>query len=281
MAGTVVVPRGAARAVALVAAALVLFSVVACGGKDKGNGGQANGGNGGTGGDVTIGGSPSGTPSPGGGGATTPPPTGQPAPTYPKDARAYSVAFLTAWGKKDYTRLGQLGALSAVQQVKDSVNTGGVPNTNWHYIKCEGAMGSNYCTFRNDNGDETVIRLTNELVGKPQAVIEAPLDRTRYANKPADYVGLFQGAWAAGNAQRMLAYSTQDVVNWAKANQPITSLSPSQCDGVAGATYVTLIGAGADLGRSATFKVSNDLVSQGRKHAITDHTAVVAVGACA
>jgi hypothetical protein len=206
----------------------------------------------------------------GGAGATTAPPPASPAgPSYPTDPRGYAQALLRAWANKDYTRLGQLAAPSAVQQIKDSINFTGLPNSNWHYIRCEGAAGSQYCTFRNDNGDETVIRLISSQIGHPMAVTEAPLERTQFPTTAGAYIGAFMDAWQKGNQQRMLAYSTQTVLGYATSNQVISSFNLG-CDGAAGSTYVSVYGLGTDLGRSYAFQVNNDSVSAGKKHAIVN-----------
>ena len=200
----------------------------------------------------TSGGKPSGEASPTGGNTG-----GTGAPTYPKDAKSYAQEFLKAWARVDYTRLGLYGELAAVQQVRDSVTTGGNPNSQWTHIRCgpSGQSGYTDCVFRNAHGDETVVTMADAKLGSPTAVTAAPLDRTRYNDDPASYVVAFLGAWRDGNAQRMVRLSSTSVRNSVQGKTPISSYTSvvMTLDG----TYakVTLSGLGDDLGRSLVFKV--------------------------
>jgi hypothetical protein len=259
-----------ALAIPLVAVALA-FALAGCGtGKNAGTDASPST-------DTQIGGAPSGTASATPAGSAT---ASVPAsPLYPTTAKAYAQEFLKAWSKKDYSRLDQLGSVAAVQQVKDSVTYGGLPNANWHYIKCDGGGGTTHCTFRNDNGDETVIALNDSQIGHPTAVTEAPLDRTVYATTPGQYVNNFIGAWENDNRQRMLAYSTQAVVDWAVTKPPITSYTLG-CNAAAGKTDVMIDGLGGDLGKSYGLEVDNALAGAGKKHAIVNHVTPAAAPPC-
>ncbi|WP_406832562.1 hypothetical protein ABEG17_07010 [Pedococcus sp. KACC 23699] len=98
---------------------------------------------------------------------TTPPPA-KDAPAIPRSAQDYSTAFVKAWVDGDRTRATQLGTEAAVKAAFASrVDT--MP----HFVNCEGAAGSSYCTWQ---GDEYTmeIRLRNDLAGtgQPHAVIE-------------------------------------------------------------------------------------------------------------
>jgi hypothetical protein len=175
------------------------------------------------------------------------------APTYPKDAKSYSLELLKAWGQKDYNRLGQLAIQSAVQQIRDSVTFGGVPNTQWTYISCgPDTSNSTICIFRNAHGDQTAIKLTNTQLGFPTAVTEAPLERTVYPGDPVSYVSELFTAQSNGNQQRVLRLSNSTV----KSKMSCTfgySASTVAIDSTY--TRVILNGLGVDLGKLYEFKV--------------------------
>lgn len=206
-----------------------------------------------------IGGAPVGTATTG---AARPPA----AAAYPHGAKAYAQALLKAWNRKDQARLAQLATAAAVQQIKDSVQTGGLPNPNWQYVSCEGATGSTYCTFRNDNGDQTVIRLENSQLGHPTAVTEAPLDRTVFAADAVTYVANFIGAWQHGNTARMKAYATNAVIR-ALPGTPPSAYSPCST-AAAGSTYVRIQGLSDSSGYNQTFRVLDTTL--GHPHAILE-----------
>ena len=272
MAGTHIWRR---RAAAMALVVLAGIPVAACGGKGNTNtpstGATTNPGDAGVGGgsgdgagvtpSATTGSGPTKGTGGGGGGA----------PTYPKDARTYAQAAIKAWMARDYTRLGQLATAAAVQQVKDSVTYGGLPSNSWHFISCEGAAGSSYCTFINDNGDVTHVRLANPVLGAPQAVNELPLERTEYPHNAASYVGAFLNAWQNGNRYRMLAYANPDVVgHFAGTPLQATTLF---CDGAAGSTYVQVNEGGNASVPRFVLRVGNEKAAAGGKHAISEYLA--------
>jgi len=248
------------RVVAVVVAVPLLTALVACG--KSNNNPPSTGGNG------QVGGAPSG-------GATTPntvittapppSPTGAGSPTYPNDARSYANEILKAWGAKNYTRLEALGDLALVTQIKDSVTTGGVPNTQWTYIRCSTSVnaGRTDCTFRNAHGDESVVTLIDAMLGKQDAGIAASLDRTTYDGTPEGYVSDFIGAWAAGNEQRMARLSSSTIKNkFFGHGNAISSQTMNTTPNDATTVIVHVAGIGGDLGRSADFTV---LMSPGGK----------------
>jgi hypothetical protein len=69
--------------------------------------------------------------------------------------------------------------------------SGGNYNQNFATLyMCDGAAGSTYCTFYNTVGDAVRLRLRNDLVGKPHAIIAGvftpitfPLDYQQYAQE--------------------------------------------------------------------------------------------------
>ncbi|MGE5830832.1 MAG: hypothetical protein ACM30G_21065 [Micromonosporaceae bacterium] len=215
--------------------------------------------NGGGGGNGQIGGAPSGssTPSPG---ATTPTAASTTAGiTFPSDAKSYTSELLKAWGTKDYNRIGLLATQSAVQQIKDTSNgIGGYPNSQWTYIRCAPGetSGTTDCTWRNVNGDESVVRVTDLQLGHPTAVTQANLDRTQYPGDAASYVGTFLAAWQTGNQQRMARLSSTNIKNYFVGQGTAIQSYTTAAFGIDG-TYdrVMVSGLGGDLGRSYEFKV--------------------------
>jgi len=245
--------RTAVATLAMAGLAIATLGLAGCGKEQPGPAGSTP-----PPGDQQIGGAPpestppGATPTRGGGGGG-----GTQGPTYPRDARAYAQEFLRAWGAKNYNRLGQLGDMAAVQQVRDSVDTGGVPNTQWTYIRCgpaEQNPGHTACLFRNAHGDETNLEMQDAKLGSPKAVTKAPLDRTSYAADPANYVSDLLRAHSDGNRQRVLRLSNSTV------------RGKLTCDLSGGATAIVLPfdgmysrvkleGSGPDLGKSYEFKV--------------------------
>ena len=258
--------RTISRRTAVATVAVLALGLTACGKDQPGSAGTVA-----PSGDAQIGGAPpaSTTTTPG----ATPTRGGNAGPTYPKDARAYGQEFLRAWSNRNYPRLGQLGTPAAVQQVRDSVTTGGVPNTQWTFIGCgpaEQMPGFLACVFRNLHGDETVLKLANATLGSPKAVSEAPLDRTRYPKQPEAYVDAVLGAHQNGNRQRVLRLS-----NSAVRSKLTCTLEGGKTTGPAipvDGTYssVPVVGTGPDLGRSYTFTVLSE--PEGKPNAVREAT---------
>lgn len=233
--------------------AIVALGLTACGKADPGPGG---GGSGPPSGDEQIGGAPPGSATPTAG-ATPTRAGGKQTPLYPRDARAYGQEFLRAWNSGNDARLTQLGDTAAVQQVRDSVSTGGRPNTQWTFIRCgpaEQMPAHTACVFRNAHGDETVLEMINVKLGAPNAVTKAPLDRTRYPDDPVGYVGALLGAHTAGNQQRVLRLSTATVRRALTCTLAGGSTARLELiDSMYSRVIVT--GVGPELGKAYEFKV--------------------------
>jgi len=186
-----------------IALALALGSLAACATKNNttaGPGAEPGSSASAAGGDGGIGGLPDRSPGTGSSGTTG----GPSSATYPADAKTYCVAAASAWANNQTSRLKQLVNDTAAMTFAN-LQTG--LNKNWKFGKGDGAAGSTYCHVRNDNGDVLQIQLTNEKLGKPQAVSDVVLERTEYDNDPYGYVNSFINAWYNGNTQRMAIYS--------------------------------------------------------------------------
>lgn len=131
---------------------------------------------------------------------------------YPKDAKAYAQALLSAWGQKDKTRISQLAIQAAAQQIADN----GYPNSNWNSFQgCNGdGPAHTACTFQNADGDTARIRLLNSQLGNPTAVTEAQLMRMRYATNAGDYASDFVQAWREKNTEHMKRLSNSTVTSF-------------------------------------------------------------------
>lgn len=181
--------------------------------------------------------------------------------TYPANAKDYCTAAVQAWLKKQDSRIKQLSdAGGAVNWANIQSNL----NTDWKYVKGDGAAGSTYCVVRNDNGDELQVQVTNQLLGKPMAITNVVLDRTEYASSPDDYVHALITAWENGNTQRMGAYSTSSVVSslTKHAAPPDWTNDPATTVG----DHVEIHGSSRESGASYTFAVKTS--PGGKAHAI-------------
>lgn len=189
-----------------IAAALVLLSGCAAD-KHAGHAGQAGSAEPATTagfGEATNGGTPGPSAQP-----PQPPPASPPAATYPTTVRAYAEATVAAWSAGDLSRLGDLTTAEVDEQF---IEIPGKLATDWIHYRCDGVAGSNYCTLRNGVGDSVTLRVTNQYLGKPHAVVALTVSLTTYPATGELYAREFVRAWATGNTPRMRALARPDVV---------------------------------------------------------------------
>lgn len=160
------------------------------------------------------------TPSPGGPGSSTAPggagggasaarnATAAPA-GYPTDAQSYAQAALSAWAAGDQTRLDQMR--DPGNSVFQTISSPAYDHS-FHLYQCQGAAGSSYCAIFNNVGDALTLRLSNQLLGQPHAVISGdfkpitfPADMQAYAQEALD-------GWIAHNTARVGLLLTSDAV---------------------------------------------------------------------
>jgi hypothetical protein len=144
------------------------------------------------------------------GGASANPRAVTPAPTgYPSDAQAYAQAALAAWSAGDQARLDQLR--DPANQIFQTISS---PAYDHHFqvYQCQGAAGSSYCDVFNNAGDQLRLRLSNELLGHPHALVSGdfqpitfPADMRAYAQEALD-------AWLSHNTTRIGLLLTPDAV---------------------------------------------------------------------
>lgn len=187
--------------------------------------------------------------------------------SYPSDAKAYAEAVLAAWKNGDATTLAALTS-SGVPAKYTGLSP--QPNKTWHYSRCEGAAGSSYCIFFNDNGDKITVRLTNQTLGAAHANSDMTFDKTSYPTTAVAYVKAFTDAWQDGNTWRMTALSKAD----GSLTSYFTHYTPPDvgylvCDdggGAAGSTFVHLYN---HVGLNYFIQVSNPAL--GQPHAIVNN----------
>jgi hypothetical protein len=205
-----------------------------------------------------------GTGGPGAGGPDPgEPTTGSPVPAgYPNDARAYGLAAISAWvnGQKD-----RLDNLSGPGVAINFLNIPGSPDSHWQYYRCEGAAGSQYCTYRNNSGDQLQLRLTTQLLGAAHAVTEVVFEKTEYPSTAESYVSGFILAWTNGNRQRMLALANQSTVDLVTKGKPPANWTAQNNASPPAGGYRYVFQTSTD-GFSMTFKVRESAL--GKPHAI-------------
>ena len=185
-----------------------------------------------TGGALATGGASGGTGGGGGGGGT-------PAASYPTNGQDYAQAALTAWAGHDQARLDQL---------RDPANTifqtisSPAYDQHFHLDHCSGAAGSTYCSVYNNVGDDLELRISNQQLGGPHAVISGdfhpitfPSDMQAYAQEALD-------AWLAHNTARIGLLLTSDAVTHLNAiatSHQADGWTFSDSQGAAGSSYLS------------------------------------------
>jgi hypothetical protein len=92
-----------------------------------------------------------------------------PAPvTYPAGAKAYAEAVIAAWKAKNLTKLADLTTPEVHEQL---IEIPGPPNMSWTFVMCDGAAGSQYCTFKNADDNRIRLRLQGDKLGKAHATV--------------------------------------------------------------------------------------------------------------
>ena len=217
------------RAAILVVAAAAALAVAGC---------TNSSGSGGSGGSASA--TPGGTG--GGGGGSSPNATGGPATAgtagYPTSAQDYAQAALTAWAAGDQARLDQLR--DGANQIFQTISS---PSYDHHFqlSQCEGAAGSSYCKVFNNVGDELDLRLTNQLLGSPHAVVSGEFHPITFPGDAREYAQEALDAWIAHNTARVGLLLTPDAVthlNAIAASHQADGWTFSDSQGAAGSSYL-------------------------------------------
>jgi hypothetical protein len=157
-------------------------------------------------------------------------PEGPAEPSYPGTAQAYAEAVLAALDSDDWDWFGELTTPELFDQL---IELPASVDDDWAFHRCDGAAGSAYCSFLNDDGDALAIRISNALLGQAHAATEAILDATEFPNDGKTYVQEFIAAWKFGNTVRMHLLSSASVVAKLPAapTTAVTYPEPDCCGG--------------------------------------------------
>jgi hypothetical protein len=115
---------------------------------------------------------------------------------FPTTAGPYAQAAMHYWNVGDAGRLGQLS--DPGNAVFGTLNSGNY-NKNFVLYQCTGAAGSSICAFYNQVGDEVDLRLRNELVGHPRAVVDGQFHPITFPDDLKAYAQEAITAWTNHN----------------------------------------------------------------------------------
>lgn len=120
-----------------------------------------------------------------------------------------ALTFMKAWLVCDVDGMKTLTTDAAYAQVTKI----GSPKLDmaWTLAGCDGAAGSTYCTYRNKLGSDVIVKVRNEPGDHP--ISEVRLDATVYHTDAEKYAREFLDAFTAHNKPRMVALSSQSVVD--------------------------------------------------------------------
>jgi hypothetical protein len=185
--------------------------------------------------------SPSATPSP----AASPTASPSPAPHavstagFPADAESYTTAAVGAWVAGDTGRLDQLRDANA--GIFSTLSSGNYDKHFTLYL-CQGAAGSTFCTFYNNAGDELVLRVVNQLLGQPHAVLDGQLRAITFPTDNQAYAQEALDAWLAHDDARIGLLCTGDAaahLNAVAATHRTEAWTFDHAEGAAGSFYLT------------------------------------------
>lgn len=183
---------------------------------------------------AATGGAPSGGTGGGGGGGSA-----APAVAYPADGQAYAQAALNAWAGHDQARLDQL---------RDPGNTifqtisSPAYDQHFHIDHCQGAAGSTYCSVYNNVGDDLELKLNNQLLGGPHAVISGDFQPITFPSDMKAYAQEALDAWLAHNTARVGLLLTSDAVTHLNAiatSHQADGWTFGASEGAAGSSYLS------------------------------------------
>jgi hypothetical protein len=162
------------------------------------------------------------------------PTTASPVPTTaPPDAQTADRQFFAAWIAHDGAGLAANGSTPAVNQATAQyAHTSGAT---WELSNCQGAAGSQYCTWVRAAEDVVVqasdVSPVNHVVSFQWNALQAP-----------DIAAQFVNAWEFGATNAVAALATASAASQAQALSAHHTdgwQAPSSCDGTAGSFYCT------------------------------------------
>jgi hypothetical protein len=173
-----------------------------------------------------------------------------PSITYPNTAEAYTKAAIDAWKAHNSATLDALevsgGVLHGLSTSKYNTDFFLAPNF------CQGAAGSSYCLYFNKYGDELMLRVTNQLLGQPHAIVASSDSKFTPTTFPSDEVAYATeaiGAWGEGNDNR-LKLLTNGLTSASITGLGLTpgAWTYDHAEGAAGSTYYVFTNGTHSLG---------------------------------
>jgi len=240
------------------ATALLALALAGCGqGSGKGAPAESPSATAGLGTGATASANPSGA-------GTSPLPVG-----YPSTAGPYTQAALTAWVSGDTNRVDQLRDAGA--NIFATLSAGNY-DKHFELRSCQGAAGSSYCVFYNNVGDELTLRVSDERLSQPHAIMGGSLQPITFPTDPRAYAQECLDAWKAGNFARVSFLTTTDAKNHLNAINPAfrsTTWTFADSQGAAGSSYLAWRDPAGDR---IIFRFNNPGVdpNEGPQHRIVD-----------
>jgi hypothetical protein len=171
--------------------------------------------------------------------ATTPTPVSP--QTAPPDAETKAKQFFAAWLAHDLAGMVSNGDLTARRAAE--ANYAQTSGATWVFSNCQGAAGSQYCTWVRAAQD-VVVRASD--VTTPITTVEFQWN----ALEPADIAEQFVDAWDFGSSAALGALGEAGAVSQATALDAHRSAgwqAPSACVGTAGSYYCTFTAGSSKL----------------------------------
>ncbi len=188
-------------------------------------------------------------------------------PAYPSD---YPGAIMTAWGGNDASYLTLLTNPSVAHQLlHDLADT----DKHWTHITDEGAMGSGYATYYNQDGDEITLRMVNDQLSQHHwhAGSVQSWDPMTYPNDETAYVKAFMNAWVNGNRTRMELLGGQQVAaHFLAMSAPDSSFTVAVVPGSGAAGHIMERIRDTANGLDARLIIATHVVEAARAHGIED-----------
>jgi len=182
-----------------------------------------------------------GTASPGPGEAATS--AAPPAEVLPTTAEQYTKKAIDAWKAHNVSALDQYevgdGILHTMWDCGDCYNA----EFTLAPGNCQGAAGSSYCRYFNKYGDDLLLRVTNELLGHPRAIVAgSTFEPTAFPSDNQAYAQLALNAWLAGNDNRLKLLTKDNLTSAAidaKGAERGTGWTFDHAEGAMGSVYMS------------------------------------------
>ena len=174
---------------------------------------------------------------------------------------------MSAWGSGDRAFLTLLTTAATAHQLLDNL---GDPDQHWTSLGGDGAAGSTYTRYYNQDGDQITIRTSNAEVAAHHwhAGSVQTWDPMAYPSGDVAYVKEFVGGWIAGNKTRMELLATQSLTtHLLSLPTPSSGFTATELPGSDTAHRDVRV---VDATTSLDLKLSVNVGSLGAAHAIED-----------